>query len=233
MFKVRADCHVPVWCMAVRPVWSRRSQACAVGAARCLTCVAGAAVDDADLRHRRSRRARVRLGPYVVRAVYLPYHPRRTCVISKLPAHARLGARRFREFVLGVWSLLSLDREDLAGFSFFLYDHDYNGHLELSELMNILNDVHGEGLANPNGRSASTPHYTRAVQHFQAFSKKKHGSTRHLTVEGKAKECYVTIGEFVTFTKNTPSLLWPAFRLQTDVSRLLRSVWLWACSVGR
>lgn len=130
---------------------------------------------------------------------------------------ARTAPCRYREFVLGVWSLLSLDREDLAGFSFFLYDHDYNGHLELSELMNILNDVHGEGTANPNGRSAKSPHYTRAVQHFQMFSKKKHGSTRHLDAEGKTKESYVTHGEFCTFSKNTPSLLWPAFRLQTDV----------------
>ena len=39
------------------------------------------------------------------------------------------GELGYREFVLGVWSLLSLDKGDLPGFTFWLYDHDYNGHL--------------------------------------------------------------------------------------------------------
>ena len=87
---------------------------------------------------------------------------------------------------------------------------------EISELMNILNDVHGRGTANPNGFSSKTPHYERALQHFEKFSKKKHSSVRR----GNGEEPFVTNGEFIEFSKNTPSLLWPAFRIQTEVGVL-------------
>ena len=82
--------------------------------------------------------------------------------------------------------------------------------------MNILNDVHGRGTANPNGFSSKTPHYERALQHFEKFSKKKHSSVRR----GNGEEPFVTNGEFIEFSKNTPSLLWPAFRIQTEVGVL-------------
>lgn len=82
--------------------------------------------------------------------------------------------------------------------------------------MNILNDVHGRGTANPNGFSSKTPHYERALQHFEKFSKKKHSSVRR----GNGEEPFVTNGEFIEFSKNTPSLLWPAFRIQTEVGLL-------------
>ena len=88
--------------------------------------------------------------------------------------------------------------------------------------MTILNDVHGTGKKNPNGRAHKTPHYARAVQHFEAFSRKKHGKKRH-----GEQESFITPTEFNEFSKSTPSLLWPAFRLQSDVrsvAGLLRAI---------
>jgi hypothetical protein len=100
------------------------------------------------------------------------------------------GTFNFERFLIAMWNVASFDEDDLASFSFQVFDTDHSGLLSMDEINDIINIAWG-GDAKTNQRVL--------------FALKRLDSN---------KDGEVNLKEFVTHVKDFPILLFPVFEMQ-------------------
>jgi Ca2+-binding EF-hand superfamily protein len=106
------------------------------------------------------------------------------------------GLISFHEFVLSIWSYLSLDLDSLAKFSFQLYDNDNSNYMEMNEVNAMITWVYGSTDLNSNDRLG------KILEKMESSSQNR-----------------VSLNEFVNYSKQYPLLLYPAFMMQSVLRR--------------
>jgi Ca2+-binding EF-hand superfamily protein len=107
------------------------------------------------------------------------------------------GMISFHEFILSIWSYLSLDLDSLAKFSFQLYDYDNSNFMEMNEVNAMIACVYGSGTSRENSERI-----------------KKILEKMETTNEGR-----ISLDQFVIFSKQYPMLMYPAFMMQSILRR--------------
>jgi Ca2+-binding EF-hand superfamily protein len=107
------------------------------------------------------------------------------------------GMISFHEFVLSIWSYLSLDLDSLAKFSFRLYDNDNSNYMEMNEVNAMITCVYGSNSTRENSERI-----------------KKLLEKMEMSFENR-----ITLDQFVVFSKQYPLLLYPAFMMQSILRR--------------
>lgn len=107
------------------------------------------------------------------------------------------GRISFHEFILSIWSYLSLDLDSLAKFSFRLYDYDNSNFMEINEVNAMITCVYGSNPSRENNERL-----------------KKLLEKMETSYENR-----ITLDQFVVFSKQYPLLLYPAFMMQSILRR--------------
>lgn len=106
------------------------------------------------------------------------------------------GQISFHEFILSIWSYLSLDIDSLAKFSFKLYDYDNSNYMEYNEVIAMINCVYGSSSIDSNERL------------IKILEKLENTELNRITLD-----------QFVLYSKQYPLLLYPAFMMQSVLRR--------------
>ena len=109
----------------------------------------------------------------------------------------------FREFTVSVWNYCTFELKALVKFAFSLFDLDGSGWLDQEELEELVKEVYGDGFNN-NVR----------VQRI----------VDKIDENGDGK---ISFGEFQSFNKQYPALLFPAFEMQQNLRRRVHGSDFW------
>lgn len=104
------------------------------------------------------------------------------------------GGINFYEYILAIWNYLSLDLNSLASFSFRLFDTDDSKLMDMDEIQHMISCVYGGVGSNER------------VQKVMDKMQPENGES-------------ITVNEFVTYSRQYPLLLYPAFAMQNVLRR--------------
>ena len=116
------------------------------------------------------------------------------------------GEIDFGEFVLGLYNFCTCDNLSLCRFAFDIYDEDASGMLDHDEILHIVKDLYGRKGFKRN------PSAQKTIEQLQTM--KWYCSQGGEIVTAGEK---VDFNAFFQFSKNHPSMLYPAFRMQYDL----------------
>jgi len=126
------------------------------------------------------------------------------------------GEIDFGEFVLGLYNFCTCDNLSLCRFAFDIYDEDASGMLDHDEILHIVKDLYGRKGFKRN------PSAQKTIEQLQTMN-------WYCSQGGEI----VTAGEevdfnaFFQFSKNHPSMLYPAFRMQYDLQSKVLGAGFW------
>jgi sphingosine kinase/serine/threonine-protein phosphatase 2B regulatory subunit len=112
------------------------------------------------------------------------------------------GTLDFGEFVEATTTYNMFGKEDVLKFCFYIFDKDKNGFIEDEELQDLVSILHGTG-ANAN--------IIRALKEFD-----------------HDKDNKITFKEFVEMNEVYPGVLFPAFRIQSNMQQRIMGFEFWA-----
>lgn len=119
------------------------------------------------------------------------------------------GVVNFEEFVIALWTSLTLDDADLMGFTFRLFDKDNSGYLSNHELVKMLSIVCGKD------------------------AKGQELAQRFLKQSDKNDDGIVSYSEFVDMTKRSALLLFPAFEMRNKLRDTILGASRWKALAKR
>ena len=106
------------------------------------------------------------------------------------------GEISFHEFILSIWSYLSLDFDSLAKFSFKLYDYDCSNYMEYNEVLAMISCVYGSSTLDTRDR------LSKILEKLENTELNR-----------------ISLDQFVMYSKQYPLLLYPAFMMQSVLRR--------------
>ena len=121
------------------------------------------------------------------------------------------------EFVLGLYNFCTFDNVSLCRFAFQIYDLDGSGYLDHDEIEKIVKDLYGRRGFKTN---ASAQKCIQQLKNMEWYS----GSTLDM---GTGE---IDFQSFLIFSKNHPTLLYPAFQMQYDLQSQCLGSGCWQCA---
>ena len=129
------------------------------------------------------------------------------------------GEIDFGEFVLGLYNFCTFDNLSLCRFAFEIYDEDSSGNLDHEEIEQIVKDLYGRRGFKRNKSAQKCVEQLKAMEWYS-------GSGNELT----AGDSTIDFKSFHLFSKNHPTLLYPAFMMQYDLQSKVLGSGFWQCA---